>query len=179
MIHIVCLFIYLFMGFCFVLFCFSAAPEAYGNSQARDRIGAIAAGPHHSHSNPGSELRLQPTPQLTATPDPSPTEQRQGSNLQPHCSQICQPLRHDGNFHTYLLDKVNHDINFFQFRFILRTRMLPPRQKQFHCYFDYKINLYPLSKEQRRKNYLKQCCQNTFWNNDSVVYLHCPMGAHA
>ena len=34
------------------------------------RIGAVAAGLHHSHSNPRSEPRLQPTPQLTATPGP-------------------------------------------------------------------------------------------------------------
>uniref|UniRef100_A0A8D1AQZ7 Transmembrane protein 230 n=1 Tax=Sus scrofa TaxID=9823 RepID=A0A8D1AQZ7_PIG len=33
------------------------------------RIGAVATGLHQSHSNAGSEPRLQPTPQLTATPD--------------------------------------------------------------------------------------------------------------
>jgi len=43
---------------------------AYGCSQARGPIGAIAAGLHHSHSNTGSKPRLQPTPPLTATPDP-------------------------------------------------------------------------------------------------------------
>ena len=42
------------------------------------RIGATAAGLHHSHSNTGSEPHLQPTPQLTAVPDPRPTEQGQG-----------------------------------------------------------------------------------------------------
>ena len=47
-----------------------AAPAAYGGSQARGRIGAVAASLRQSHSNAGSELRLQPTPQLTATPDP-------------------------------------------------------------------------------------------------------------
>ena len=31
---------------------------AYGGSQARGRIGAIAAGLHQSHSNAGSKLRL-------------------------------------------------------------------------------------------------------------------------
>ena len=46
-----------------------AAPAAYGDSQARGRIGAIAASLRQSHSNAGSEPRLQPTPQLTATPD--------------------------------------------------------------------------------------------------------------
>ena len=36
-------------------FChFRAAPEAYGRSQARGRIGAAAAGLYHSHSNAGS-----------------------------------------------------------------------------------------------------------------------------
>ena len=58
----------------FVLFCFFAiswaAPVAYGVSQARGRIGAVAASLHQSHSNSGSEPRLQPTPQLSATPDP-------------------------------------------------------------------------------------------------------------
>ena len=33
-------------------------PEAYGGSRARGLIGAVAAGLHHSHSNPGSEPRL-------------------------------------------------------------------------------------------------------------------------
>ena len=37
-----------------------AAPEAYGSSQARDRIGATASGLCHSHSNAGSELYLWP-----------------------------------------------------------------------------------------------------------------------
>ena len=41
---------------------------AYGDSQARGGIGAIAAGLYHSHSKAGSELCLEPTPQLTATP---------------------------------------------------------------------------------------------------------------
>ena len=55
----------------FGLFAISwVAPTAHGGSQARGQIGAVAAGPHHSHSNSGSELHLQPTPQLTATPDP-------------------------------------------------------------------------------------------------------------
>ena len=60
-----------FFFFFFFFFCiFRAAPAAYGGSQARGLIGAVAAGLHHSHSNMGSEPHLQPTPQLTATPDP-------------------------------------------------------------------------------------------------------------
>ena len=47
-----------------------AAPAAYGGSQARGPIGAVAAGLHQSHSNVGSKLRLRPTQQLTAMPDP-------------------------------------------------------------------------------------------------------------
>ena len=39
----------------------------------------------------GSEPHLQPTPQLTAMPDPSPTEQGQGSNPQPHCTTTGTP----------------------------------------------------------------------------------------
>ena len=40
-----------------------------GGSQARGLIRDIAAGLRQSHSNAGSEPHLQPTPQLTATPD--------------------------------------------------------------------------------------------------------------
>ena len=47
-----------------------ASPEAYGSSQARGQIGAAAAGLRHNHSNIRSELRLHPTPQLMAMPDP-------------------------------------------------------------------------------------------------------------
>ena len=47
-----------------------ATPMAYEGSQARGPVGATAGSLHHSYSNAGSEPRLQPTPQLTATPDP-------------------------------------------------------------------------------------------------------------
>ena len=64
----------LFVGFLFVcllgfFLLFRALPVAYGSSQARGRIGAVAVSLHHSHSNARSEPRLQPTPQLTAMPD--------------------------------------------------------------------------------------------------------------
>ena len=40
----------------FFFFClFRAAPTAYGGSQARGLIGAVAAGLRHSHSNTGSK----------------------------------------------------------------------------------------------------------------------------
>ena len=65
-VHILSIFFFFF----FVISLFRAAPAAYGGSQVRGQIGAIAAGLHHSHNNVGSELRLQPTPQLTAMWDP-------------------------------------------------------------------------------------------------------------
>ena len=49
---------------------FRAAPAAYRGSQVRGPMRAVAAGLHHSHSNSGSKLSLQPTPQLMATLDP-------------------------------------------------------------------------------------------------------------
>ena len=67
------IFIYLFI-FIFIFICLFAiswaAPAAYGGSQARGLIGAVATNLRQSHSNAGFEPRLQPTPQLTATPDP-------------------------------------------------------------------------------------------------------------
>ena len=63
-------FIYLFT-FYFCLFGISSATLAtYGVSQARALIGAVATSLYQSHSNVGSKPHLQPTPQLTATPDP-------------------------------------------------------------------------------------------------------------
>ena len=56
------------LGF-FVLFClFRATLAAFGSSQARGQIGAVAAG--LCHSNTGSEPCLWPTPQLMAMQDP-------------------------------------------------------------------------------------------------------------
>ena len=49
----------LFLNFLFCLF--RAIPVAYGSSQARSWIGAIAASLNHSHSNATSKLRLLPT----------------------------------------------------------------------------------------------------------------------
>ena len=63
--------IYIYIYFFFGLFAFSrAAPGAYGGSRARGLIQAVAAGLHHSHRNARSQPCLQPTPQLTAMPDP-------------------------------------------------------------------------------------------------------------
>ena len=73
--------------FFFVFFAFSRATSAaHGGSQARGPTEAVAASLCQNHSNAGSEPCLQPTPHLTATPDPQRTEQGQGSNPQPHGS---------------------------------------------------------------------------------------------
>ena len=61
--------IYLFIYFVFLPFS-RATPEAYGDSLARGPIWASASGLLQSHSNTGSEPSQQPTPQLTAMPDP-------------------------------------------------------------------------------------------------------------
>ena len=76
---------------------------AYGSSLARGHIRA-AAGLHHGHSHAGSEPHLWPTPQLTATLDPYPTEQGQGWNPHPHGCQFHNPLHHNGNSLFWLLN---------------------------------------------------------------------------
>ena len=63
-------FIFFFLSFFFFCLLFRAAPMAHGSFQARGSVRAVAANNSHSHSNAGSELHLQPTPQLTSTPDP-------------------------------------------------------------------------------------------------------------
>ena len=67
---LVCLFFFFLSFVVVVVVAISwATPTAYGGSQARGPIGVAATGLRQSHSNAGSEPRLQPTPQLTATPD--------------------------------------------------------------------------------------------------------------
>ena len=57
--------------FFFGLFVFSrATPMAYGGSQTRGLIRAVATGLRQSHSNASSKPHLRPTPQLMATLDP-------------------------------------------------------------------------------------------------------------
>jgi len=52
--------------FCLFVFAISwAAPAAYGGSQARGGIGAVATGLRQSHSNSGPKPCLRLTPQLT------------------------------------------------------------------------------------------------------------------
>ena len=58
------------LGIFFFFWLFRAAPMAYGGSQARGPIRAVAASHSHSHSHARSEPCLRPTSQLTAMPDP-------------------------------------------------------------------------------------------------------------
>ena len=46
------------INFFLSFFLLTAAPVAYGSSQARDGLKAAAAGLHHSLGNTGSELHL-------------------------------------------------------------------------------------------------------------------------
>ena len=66
-IRVIFIFFYLFIYFFCLL---RASPVAYGSSGAKDPIGAVAAGVHHSHSNATSEPYLRPMLQLAAMPDP-------------------------------------------------------------------------------------------------------------
>ena len=82
------LFLFFFLIFNFCLF--RATPSAYGSSQARGWMGAIAAGLHRSHSNTGAEPHLQPTPQLTAMPVLKPlSEVRDQTRVLMNASQFC------------------------------------------------------------------------------------------
>ena len=79
--------------FCFV---FRATPVVYRGSQARDLIGAVAAG----HSNTRSERRLRPTPHSWQCWILKPLSKAKG--LQPHGSQSDSfLLRHDGSSLTF------------------------------------------------------------------------------
>ena len=65
--HVPIFYLFIYLSF----FSISGATlTAYGGSQARGPIGAIATGLRQSHTNVASKPRLRPTPQLTATPDP-------------------------------------------------------------------------------------------------------------
>ena len=79
-----------FFFFCFFLFLFRVTPVAYGSSQARGPIRAVAAGLRYSHSSAGSKPRLRPTPQLTSMSDPQPSERARDQNcIIMDTSQIC------------------------------------------------------------------------------------------
>ena len=75
-----------FLGFSLVS---RAALEAYGSSQARSWIRAVATGQHHTHNIARSEPHLQPTPQTTATWNPKPTKARDQSRILMDTSWIC------------------------------------------------------------------------------------------
>ena len=78
------IFVIFFFSFFFFFFGFIGPHSCHMEAPRRGQIRATATGLRHSHSNVGFELHLSSTPQLKATPDPSPTEWGQGSNLYPH-----------------------------------------------------------------------------------------------
>ena len=80
---------YLFLKiFIYLLLLFRVTPMAYGDSQARGPVGAVAPSLRHSHTR--SKPCLWPIPQFTATTDPWSAEQGQGSNCSLMVpSQIC------------------------------------------------------------------------------------------
>ena len=70
--------------FIFFSFCpFRAAPAAHGGSQARDLIGAVAAGLCHSHQIRAASSTLYHSSWQRWILNPL-NEQGQGSNPQPH-----------------------------------------------------------------------------------------------
>ena len=93
------LFIYLFL-------LFSATPVAYGGSQTRGRIGATAAGLHHSHRNIRSEPRsdsirvcdLCSNLQQHWILNPL-IEARHWTQILMGTSRVCNLLSHNGNSH--------------------------------------------------------------------------------
>ena len=60
---------FLFVSFVFLPF-LEPLPRYMEVPRLGGLIGAVATSLHQSHSNMESELRLRPTPQLMATPDP-------------------------------------------------------------------------------------------------------------
>ena len=68
----------------YLFWLFRAAPAAYGGSQVRGLIGAVAIGLCHIHSNARSKPCLRPTQRFMEMPDAEPTDRGQESNLCPH-----------------------------------------------------------------------------------------------
>ena len=90
--------------FFFFFLLFRASPAAYGGSQARGQIGAVAARLDHSHSNTRSELHLQSTPQFMATPQQA--RPRIKSTFSQRQYQVLNLLSHNGNSRIFILFKV-------------------------------------------------------------------------
>ena len=96
-IYFIYLFIYLFIYFCLI----RATLAAYGGSQTRGQIAAVAAGLCQRHSNARSELGLRPTPQLRATLDPYPASKSRNqtcklmvpSQIHFHWAKMGMPMR--------------------------------------------------------------------------------------
>ena len=87
-------FIYLFILFYFFAISW-AAPAAYGGSQARGPIGAVAASLRQSHSNARSEPHLRPIPRRILNPLSEARDQTRNlmvpSRIHFHCAMTGTP----------------------------------------------------------------------------------------
>ena len=91
----------------FIYFAFQGLTHGIWKFPGQGSSQSYAASLCQSHNNSGSEPCLQPTPQLTATLDPQPTERGQGSNPHPHGYQFGSfPLRHNGTPIKWILKYV-------------------------------------------------------------------------
>ena len=105
--------------FIIFLFLFMALPVAYGSSQARGQIEAAAAGLCHSHSNWGSELRLQPTLQLVAAPTLNPQcDTKDRTCILMDTSWVCYCWAMTGNAPSPTFDKLYFHFHFIQFKIV-------------------------------------------------------------
>ena len=89
-------------GFFFFFGPFRPVSVAYGGSQARGPIGAVAASLHHSYSNAGSKPRLWPTPQFTAMLDQATDRTcvlMNASQIRFRWAKVGTPLRRVVDFH--------------------------------------------------------------------------------
>ena len=90
----------LFLSFFLLFFLglFRVTPEAYGSSQAKGQIRAVATGLRHSHSHVGSEPYLQPTLSSWQCGIFNPLNKaRDGTCVLMGASQIRFLLSHDAN----------------------------------------------------------------------------------
>ena len=136
------IYILAFFFFFFSFFFFPATPESYGNSWARDRIGAACSWfLHPSQGNTGPEPHLHCLHcSLQQCQILNPLEQGQGSNLHPHGYQLDWfPLSHDGNSWTQSFLLVTSDVDKPQAGTLPKGRYEWYKKDEQQQYLEYKI----------------------------------------
>ena len=124
-----------------------AAIAAYGSSQARGKIGAVAAS--HSHSNVESKPHLQPTSQLMPTPDPNPlSEARDWTRILMGPNQLHDCWAMTGTPWISSIITVLQEYSVFTLLFFLIKKKWPSRTFiylpffiTFHPYVEFKFKL--------------------------------------